>query len=221
MGRRFSSTLVAAAAALAIAGCGGDDDGGGEVTTAAAEPVEFGIYDFEQNVVTPFGTEDAASQGFATSAEAVKRVAAVPDGTALVVHDRRGASGTPQYFVLRDRPAVTAADVTSAEAETGPTGEPAVSLVLSEQGQAAFKALTAEIARRAAAEAKRDTQSGLGGLEHFAVVVDEVLFSLPTIDFQQYPNGIDGRAGIQISGDLTQQEAEELAASLAAAAPGS
>ena len=52
-------------------------------------------------------------------------------------------------------------------------------------------------------------------------MVDGKLLSLPTIDFEQYPNGIDGKNGATIGGDLTQQEADELAASLAATAPGS
>ena len=47
--------------------------------------------------------------------------------------------------------------------------------------------------------------------QHFAIVLDNQLISVPYIDFQQNPDGIDGRNGSQIAGGFTIQSAQDLA----------
>jgi preprotein translocase subunit SecD len=42
-------------------------------------------------------------------------------------------------------------------------------------------------------------------------VLDNRLISVPSIDFKQYPDGIGGKDGADISGDLTRQSAKDLA----------
>ena len=107
-------------------------------------------------------------------------------------------SGRAQFFALRGEPAVGAADVASASAEAGVTGEPTVLLELTPEGQQSFESLT-----RTASE-------------HIAIVVDGVLLSLPVLNT---PAGVSAAEGIQISGGLTQEDAEAMADGLAAGVP--
>ena len=48
-------------------------------------------------------------------------------------------------------------------------------------------------------------------LQHFAIVLDGVVQSAPSIDFQQYPDGIDPINGAQITGINSAKEAKDLA----------
>jgi SecD/SecF fusion protein len=48
-------------------------------------------------------------------------------------------------------------------------------------------------------------------LQHFAIVLDGVVQSAPSIDFQQYPDGIDPINGAQITGINSTKEAKDLA----------
>ena len=57
--------------------------------------------------------------------------------------------------------------------------------------------------------AQRATSTGTQ--QHVAIVVDEKVVSRPFVDPRQYPNGIDGGNGIQITGGYTVEEARNLA----------
>ena len=60
------------------------------------------------------------------------------------------------------------------------------------------------------AEAQRGQQ--LAALQSFAVVLDNKLYSFPTIDYTQYGDGIDPTGtGAEISGIPTMAEAQDLA----------
>ena len=48
-------------------------------------------------------------------------------------------------------------------------------------------------------------------LQRFAIILDGKIVSNPTVDYNDYPTGIDGRNGAQIEGDFSQGEAETLA----------
>jgi len=47
--------------------------------------------------------------------------------------------------------------------------------------------------------------------QHFAIVLDGVIRSFPSIDYEQYPNGISGSGGAQITGLGSFSEAKNLA----------
>jgi SecD/SecF fusion protein len=47
--------------------------------------------------------------------------------------------------------------------------------------------------------------------QHFAIVLDREIKSWPSIDFNDYPNGISGDNGAQITGNFTVDEAKDLA----------
>jgi preprotein translocase subunit SecD len=209
---------VAALACLALAGCG--DDGGGEPATtesavADVSPAEFAIYDWEGNLVPRPGAPNPAAQGFARRSDAEQLAASEP-GAIVVAEESQ--SGREQFFVLRDRPGVTAVDITDPEAIEDPTiGAPSVGFGFTPEGQRKFQDMTREVVQRA----KQRAGPGVSGLdtvvasEHIAFVVDGTVLSLAVIDFGQFPDGIDGKNGAQISGGFTRTEANELAERLA------
>jgi SecD/SecF fusion protein len=90
------------------------------------------------------------------------------------------------------------------------TGEPIVLMRFTDAGADKFHAITRELATRG-----RLKTGQLGSdtpiLQHFAIVLDGEIRSWPSIDFEQYPDGISGSGGAQISGIGSQAEAEDLA----------
>lgn len=94
------------------------------------------------------------------------------------------------------------------------TGEPVVLMQFTDKGADLF----GEITRREAQRGKLlfNTLGGGQGdaspfFQHFAIVLDREMKSWPSIDFEQYPGGISGSNGAQITGLASVQEAKELA----------
>jgi len=88
------------------------------------------------------------------------------------------------------------------------TGEPIVTMQFTDKGGDKFARITA-------AEASRGrTQSSFQGqkvTQHFAIVLDREIKSWPSIDWEQYPNGIGGSNGAQITGIGSISESNDLA----------
>jgi len=113
-----------------------------------------------------------------------------------------------QFFVLRDDVALRGSDITNPRQSTDPnTGWPDVTFGFSSKGKSQFHDLTANIAHRG------DLLSGLGQTlnQHFAVALDDQLITVPYIDFKQYPDGINGGNGAEVSGSFTSTSARDLA----------
>ena len=113
-------------------------------------------------------------------------------------------SGTQRtYYVFQNNPGLTGADVTEARAtiQTGGLGsrERIVTLQFTGEGRQKFADITRQLAQ--------DGQLK-GELQRFAIILDGRIVSNPTIDYNQYPTGIDGRNGAEINGDFSQGEAE-------------
>ena len=94
------------------------------------------------------------------------------------------------------------------------TGEPIVLMEFTDKGGKKFETITRDIAQRG--KLLYNTVGGGQGdaspfLQHFAIVLDREIKSWPTIDFQQYPGGISGSNGAQISGLQSIGEAKDLA----------
>jgi preprotein translocase subunit SecD len=51
-------------------------------------------------------------------------------------------------------------------------------------------------------------------LQHLAVALDELLITVPAIDYRTYPDGISGSGGAQITGGFTRRSAQDLAVQL-------
>jgi SecD/SecF fusion protein len=114
------------------------------------------------------------------------------------------SSPAAQFYALKDHVAMFGTDITNPQQSTDPAGSPDVAF--GTKGNA-FQRVTAQIAQRGA------LVSGLGGAlnQHFAVALDTQLVTVPQIDFKQYPNGIVGGGGADITGGFTATTAQELA----------
>jgi SecD/SecF fusion protein len=115
-----------------------------------------------------------------------------------------------QFFVLRDAPALSSADITAPQQARDQSGAPDVEFGFTAAGARRFQALTARVSHRG------NLVSGFGRElnQHFAVALDDQLLTVPQIDFKAYPDGIPGNTGAVIFGPFTTQSARGLAAIL-------
>jgi SecD/SecF fusion protein len=120
--------------------------------------------------------------------------------------------GSPQagYYVVRDRVALTGAEITNPEASTDQTGEPDVTFGFTGKGSSAFQSVTATLAHRG----QLASTAGSKLYQHFAVALDDQLVTVPSIDFNTYPDGLTGGGGSEITGGFTSTSASQLATEL-------
>ena len=144
-------------------------------------------------------------------------VVAVPQGTVVLQAEQVDAgaavpisSPAAQFFVLRDHLALTGADITHPTASTDQAGEPAVTFSFTGPGQAAFERVTKAVSQRGA----KVSVAGAEFNQHFAVALDDRLLTVPQIDFHQYPDGIIGAGGADVTGGLNPKSAKDLATEL-------
>lgn len=83
----------------------------------------------------------------------------------------------------------------------------------SSHGQMVFERLTREVAHRGQ-EAQLPGISREEAQQHFAIVLDGQLITVPSIDYTMYPEGIDATNGSEISGGFTVSSARNLATEL-------
>ncbi|HYJ22466.1 MAG TPA: hypothetical protein VEW07_10635 [Solirubrobacterales bacterium] len=157
----------------------------------------------------------------ASLAAALKRQIGV--GTRIVSEQsvdslgRIDETARPGWFVLKERPALTGADIVNVRQEFGAFNEPNVTFGFTDKGRLAFERVTGTIAEKGQARARGPvTQAEVEVLSgHLALVVDNEVKTRPIINFASYPQGIDGRSGAQVSGGFSSvREARELAAML-------
>ncbi len=118
------------------------------------------------------------------------------------------------YFVISDVAELSGNDITDPAQATDPaSNQPNVTFDFTDNGREAFQEITRRIAQEGQARAigpvDAATASQLSG--RFAIVLDNQVVSRPIINFQENPDGIDGRTGAQISGSFDIGEAQELA----------
>jgi SecD/SecF fusion protein len=127
------------------------------------------------------------------------------------------------YLMRYDPPKVpemTGADLrlrgTRQDYDTSPGGggRPIVLIDFTNKGEDKFRDITRAEAQRG--KLLYNTQGGTGAdpnafNQHFAIVLDREIKSWPSIDFNDYPNGISGGNGAQITGDFSLSEAKDLA----------
>ncbi|MGI9099298.1 MAG: SecDF P1 head subdomain-containing protein [Solirubrobacteraceae bacterium] len=131
---------------------------------------------------------------------AVVRVYEVRPGTAIV-----GAEGSPRrWYVLEDDVALRGTELRNPRRATDPvTGRPVVLFEFTEPGRVRFQQLTRTMARRGAASSlQRIKDDPSVHNQHFAVVLDRQIVTTPFVDFRLNPDGLDGRAGAQLSARL-------------------
>ena len=127
--------------------------------------------------------------------------------------------GPDSYFVLQDDVGLRGTDIENPEQnfDSSPGGGrgPNVTFDFTSAGRKKWQTVTREIAQRGQSFViTADGQPVQGpdqGSQHFAIVLDNQLISVPRIDYQENPDGIDGGAGSQISGGFSIKSAQQLA----------
>jgi SecD/SecF fusion protein len=93
------------------------------------------------------------------------------------------------------------------------SSQPIVTMQFTDKGGDKFGEITNREADRG--RARYNITGGQGdpqnSFQHFAIVLDRQIKSWPSIDFEQYPNGIGGTNGAQITGIGSIDEAQDLA----------
>jgi SecD/SecF fusion protein len=115
-----------------------------------------------------------------------------------------------RYYVLRDHPALFASDLTNPRPSTDATGQPDVAFGFDSQGGREFLNMTAAIAKRG----ELDSGHGQRLYQHFAVVINNQLVTVPYIDYTQNPDGIPPNNGAVIAGGFTGTAARQIAADI-------
>jgi hypothetical protein len=141
----------------------------------------------------------------------------VPQGTVVLQAANPSASDQinfdsprAQFYVLKDNVSLAGNAITHPHPSTDQSGNPDVLFGFTSAGARAFQRATSTIAHRGG------LVSGLGQTlnQHFAFALDNQLITVPSIDFKQYPDGITGNAGADITGGFTRQTARLLSALL-------
>jgi preprotein translocase subunit SecD len=139
--------------------------------------------------------------------ESACEVLSTPAALALM---RRPTDEGGGWDLLREPAFVLGRDVAGASADPGSGGDDAeVDIEFTEGGAARFHDLTRQVARRGAR---------LGQRQRIAIALDNRIVVISNLNYERYPDGIDGRFGASISGDLTAEEADTLAGQLSSGA---
>jgi SecD/SecF fusion protein len=121
------------------------------------------------------------------------------------------------WYVLVDNPVLTGADITHPQQGfnegTGGNGEPNVTFGFTSFGKKVFERVTKQIAHRGQ-EAQLPGVPTAVAQQHFGVVLDGQLITVPFISYTQNPEGIDATNGSEISGGFTISSAQEVASEL-------
>ncbi|MGI9539066.1 MAG: protein translocase subunit SecD, partial [Miltoncostaeaceae bacterium] len=136
----------------------------------------------------------------------------VPPGW-FIASEERGLSSRPDgpsqtvWHLLQDNPGLFGRDITESRSQqdvgAGGIGDNiVVTMEFTGRGEDAFQEITRELSRRGAL-----VQTN----QRFAIVLDGEIISNPTVDFRDFPTGIDGRNGAQIQGNFSRGEANRLA----------
>jgi SecD/SecF fusion protein len=122
-------------------------------------------------------------------------------------------NATPKsWYVLNDEPVLEGNNITNpAQGNDEATGQPDVTFGFSSYGKKVFEKVTKEIAHRGQEAQLPGISNKEQALQHFAVVLDGQLITVPSIDYTKYPEGIDASTGSEISGGFTITSAQALA----------
>jgi SecD/SecF fusion protein len=165
--------------------------------------------------------QDLFADNYKPPPTAKTKVELVKPGTTIVqaqaVTNASGAvtkASPNSWYVLNDAPVLTGQDVKNPQQSfdngSGGTGAPIVTFSFTSHGGSVFQRVTKEIAQRGQ-NAQLPGVSKQAAEQHFAVVLDDQLITVPFIDYTANPEGIDPSNGSQISGGFTITSAQNLA----------
>jgi SecD/SecF fusion protein len=142
---------------------------------------------------------------------------AVPRGITVLqavsvnfAHPPALGSAAAEFFVLKDHVSLPRSDITNPRPGSDSGGNPDVNFGFTSKGKHEFHSVTSAIAHRG----DFITRLGQTFNQHFAVALDNRLITIPSIDFNMYPDGIVGNSGADITGGFTVQSAQDLATML-------
>jgi SecD/SecF fusion protein len=123
---------------------------------------------------------------------------------------------TDEWFVLQDDVALQGKEVKNPKqafsSGSGGDGSPNVTFDFTDKGRKIWQKVTRELADRGSRSVGLlPGQTAADANQHFAIVLDDQLVSVPYVDFRKNADGIDGRTGNEIQGGFTIQSAQELA----------
>jgi hypothetical protein len=198
-----------------------------DVLTAAGTPVVNGLRDRDGSAMLisqgsgsdPPGTIGGLPLRAAMKLAAVQRpiagarpsqrlVRGVPRGWTVLA----GEDPSTQYFVLRDREALSRSDITDSYLTVDGSGRPAIGIRFTPHGARALQRLTAEVARRGAML----STPKLAVNQHFAVVLDGKLLSVVYVNCHFYRLGIPASEATDIGGGFSPTTADQLAKEIGA-----
>jgi SecD/SecF fusion protein len=156
------------------------------------------------------------------------RVIEVPRGIVIVEAEKapNQSDRVHRFFVIEDDSELNGKEIKNPEQAFDPnTNAPLVNMEFTDKGREAFARVTKQIAERG-----RDCET-LSGVDpscpnlpagsppedyfqRFAITLDNQIVSLATIDYQENPEGIDGRNGASIENIGSIQDAQDLAENL-------
>jgi SecD/SecF fusion protein len=153
------------------------------------------------------------------------RVIKVPRGIVIVEAEKapNQSERVHRFFVIEDDSELNGKEIKNPEQAFDPnTNEPLVNMEFTDKGREAFARVTKRIAERG-----RDCETLQGVdpncpqgstpeefFQRFAITLDNQIVSLATIDYQENPEGIDGRNGASIQNIGSIQDAQDLAENL-------
>ncbi len=187
-----------------------------ETVVRGPEETEASLYEgLEHEPTCKGGTPGCVAKG-----AKLKSVRVNPGTVVVQAHPVESESGkvtnpSPNsYYVLNDNPVLKGSDITNPQQGfdegAGGSGQPNVSFGFTGKGKSTFERITRAIAHRGQ-EAQLPGVTKNEALQHFAVELDGQLITVPSIDYTQYPEGIDASTGSQISGGFTITTAQNLA----------
>jgi SecD/SecF fusion protein len=164
--------------------------------------------------------EDLYADGYKPPAGAKVKEVRVNPGTVLAQARPEESTTTGKvlnaspnsWYVLNDDPVLNGSDIKNPaqgfENGAGGSGAPDVTFDFTSHGGSVFEKVTKEISQRG----ENAALPGAGKtLQHFAIVLDNQIITAPSIDYTQYPNGIDATNGSEITGGFTITSAQNLA----------
>jgi SecD/SecF fusion protein len=181
----------------------------------------YGVDNTRKSVVCgPQTTEADAKESCQNAGKAAQQFVKVPQGYLIVQAESDDSSKASQalaadaFFIIKDDPGLLGRDIKNPEQNTDQnSGQPDVTFDFTDAGAKKWQNVTREIAQRGQAAVLPGVPA-VNVANHFAIVLDNKLISVPYIDPQQNPDGIDGSNGSQISGSFTVGTAKRLAATL-------
>jgi SecD/SecF fusion protein len=194
-------------------------------------PTAWYLYSHQgKRLAGPEDTQEAIKRQFGGSEPVGSKFYAVPEGRTILTcgPPAPGCPGVAQapptqtyYYLFKYQPndaehpipELTGSDLNGAQADFGQGNQPIVRIDFTGKGGDKFHEITRELAQRGLQQANLAGASGSARdayNQSFAIVLDGEIRSFPSVDFDDYPDGIAG-GGAEISGLDSVQESKDLA----------